>query len=144
VPVLYTYDDRQRKRSLGGIRSLAFAPDSTLLAVGGMGQVGNVDGLGGLATIEVWDWRKPQKRLAAEAQGHKGFVNALVFHPREPWLLGVGGGSDNGFLAFWKADNLAAQRVKTDGHLHRCSLSTNGRELYVAGYHKFEVWSLGV
>src|SRR5262245_44135752 len=54
VPVLYTYDPKQRKRSLGGIRSLAFSADGKHLAVGGIGQVGNVDGLAGPATVEVW------------------------------------------------------------------------------------------
>src|SRR5262249_46526361 len=63
VPILYTYDPRQRKRSLGGIRALAFSGDSRLLAVGGIGQVNNVDGLSGPAHVELWDWQKPQQRL---------------------------------------------------------------------------------
>jgi WD40 repeat protein len=153
VPTLYTYDPRQRKRSLGGIRSLAFSGDGNVVAVGGMGQVENVDGLGGLVHLEFWDWRKPQLRSPAGAQGHKGFINQLRF--LDAWLIGGGGGSDNGFLAFWKTDKvpetppkdkkdtLAAQRIKGDGHIHRFCLNAAGTELYAAGHRKLEVWDLG-
>jgi WD40 repeat protein len=150
VPVLYTYDPRQRKRSIGGIRSLAFSLDGSLLAVGGIGQVNNVDGLAGPATIEIWDWKKLAQRAVGTAEGHKGLVNGLAWHP-DGWLIGAGGGSDNGFLAFWKTDklsedkkaDLAGRRIKTDGHLHRLILNAAATELYVAGHRKMEVWTLG-
>jgi WD40 repeat protein len=151
VPTLYTYDPRQRKRSMGGIRALAFSGDASLLAVGGIGQVENVDGLGGPAHVEIWDWKHPQMRVAAGAQGHKGLINTLCFYPSGEWLIGAGGGSDNGFLSFWKIDKLpdatkkdalTVHRIKTDGHIHRACLSAAGGELYTAGFHKLEVWGL--
>lgn len=147
VPVLYTYDVRQRKRSIGGIRSLAFSPDGKQLAVGGIGQVNNVDGLAGPVTVEVWDWQKPVRKLSLGAENHQGIVNSLAYHPAEPWLVGAGGGSGGGFLAFWKlaADAktpAATHRAKFDGHVHRCAFSADGSELYAAGFHKLDVWSL--
>src|SRR5438552_257273 len=47
APGMYTWDPVQRLHSIGGIRSLAFSPDGTRLAVGGMGKVGNIDHLEG-------------------------------------------------------------------------------------------------
>src|SRR5260370_30263650 len=104
VPTLYTYDPRQRKRSIGGIRTLAFSRDGQLLAAGGVGQIGNVDGLGGAIHMELWDWRKPEVRLAAGAKKQNGIINHLLFHPEGEWL--IGGGGANGFLAFWKINPL--------------------------------------
>jgi WD40 repeat protein len=141
VPVLYTYDPRQRKRSIGGIRALAFDPSGERLAAGGIGQVGNVDGLAGPAHVEVWDWRAPKRLWAAGLEGHKAIVNDLQFHP-SGWLIGAGGGSDGGFLGFWKPDGAVGRRIKTDGHVHRIALNAAGTELYAAGYRKLTAWRL--
>jgi hypothetical protein len=91
--------------------------------------------------------------LTAGAEGHKGLVNHLLFHPETPWLVGGGGGGDNGFLAFWKMDAVpegaaeqkdagTGRRAKADGHYHRLALSPTGQELYAAGYRKLDVWAL--
>jgi WD40 repeat protein len=151
VPTLYTYDPRQRKRSIGGIRAVTFSRDGNLLAVGGIGQVGNVDGLAGPAHVEIWDWRRPRVRATLALGGHKGIVNHLEFASGE-WLIGAGGGSDGGFLGFWKIDKLPdtpqkdgvpSHRIKTDGHVHRFALNAAGTELYAAGYKKLDIWGLG-
>jgi WD40 repeat protein len=150
VPALYTYDPRQRKRSIGGIRAVKFSNDGQFLAAGGIGQVNNVDGLEGPVHVEVWDWKKPQVRFTGGA-GHKGMLEDLLWHPDRTWLIGGGGGSDGGLLAFWKIDPMpdgprkeavVGQRVKVDGHVHRMVLAPSGTELYAAGHRRLDAWSL--
>lgn len=162
VPVLYTYDPRQRKRSIGGIRSLAFSLDGKFLAVGGIGQIENVDGLGGPAHLEIWDWQKPQRIHTGGADGFKAIIHHLQFAPDAAWLIGAGGGED-GLIAFWKPETTpaapiasggaesekaadikplsAVHRIKTDLHIHRFALNHAGTELYAAGHGKLDVWS---
>jgi WD40 repeat protein len=151
VPALYTYDPRQRKRSIGGIRAVKFSNDGQFLAAGGIGQVNNVDGLEGPVRVEVWDWKKPRARFTGGAS-HKGMLESLLWHPDNTWLIGGGGGSDGGLLAFWKIDKLpdapkkdpaGGQKVKVDGHIHRIVPAASGAELYAAGHKRLDVWSLG-
>jgi len=159
VPTLYTYDPVRRKRSTGGIRAVSFSPDGELVAVGGIGQVSNVDGLIGPAHVEMWSWREPRRVAVGNASGHKAILNDLVFHSEADWLVGAGGGADDGLIAFWdarptsesdpeteKSDGDAKKpdpfrhKVKADGHVHCLELNEAASQLYAAGYGKLEVW----
>jgi len=156
VPTAYTYDPRQRKRSLGGIRSVSFSRDGQLLAVGGMGQVDNVDGLAGKTHIEIWDWKKPQLRAATTAENHTGMISALEYHPKDDFFVGSGGGGDNAFLAFWpttglpekfdlakdKKESIKSTRLKSEGYFWRLAIHPNGNEVVTAGHRKLIVWTL--
>lgn len=145
-PTLYTYDPKQRKRSIGGIRSAAFSLDGATLAVGGIGQIGNVDGLGGPAHVEIWNWREGKKIVETNA-GHKAFVHDLTFSAELPYLIGAGGGADDALIAFWDTKDpkyALVHKQKTGGHFHALVLDTKNEKLYTAGHEKLEVWGMGV
>ncbi len=170
VAELYTFDNRQRKRSIGGVRALAFSPTGNHLAIGGIGQVGNVDGLEAPAHVEVWDWRQPARVLAAKATGHKSILNALAFDRAGQYVMGAGGGGDNGLLAFWDAGTILGPsnsleiaprhsplekdpatetaveatltKYKFDGHAHAAVWDEDRLRLYLAGHGKLEIWDL--
>lgn len=90
APLLYTWDAVQRIRSIGGIRALAFSPDGSHLAVGGVGQIGNVDGLDGPSRVEIFDWQRRQR--VHEFTGVNGMITRLIYHPDNQWLCALGGG----------------------------------------------------
>ena len=71
--------------------SVAFSADSRLLAVGGIGTIGNIDHPGALARVEVFDWQKGERVHEFPGDTHKGLVERLIFHPRGEWLLAAGG-----------------------------------------------------
>lgn len=128
VPELYTFDNRQRKRSIGGVRALAFSPSGNHLAIGGIGQVGNVDGLEAPAHVEVWDWQRPARVLAAKATGHKSILNALAYDRAGRYLIGAGGGGDNGLLAFWDVGSALAQASEREKGTEETAPQNSPRE----------------
>ena len=118
TPVMYTWDPRQRQHSIGGIRSLAFSADGTLLAVGGMGKVNNIDHLEGASRIEVFRVETGERVLEIEDQKLKGLVERLQFSPDGRWLLAAGG-DHGGFLSAWNiADGKLLAQEKLPVHVH--------------------------
>jgi WD40 repeat protein len=142
APVMYTWDPVQRRHSIGGIRSLTFSPDGKLLAVGGMGKVGNIDHLEGKTRVEVFDWQKGERTHEFPGDQFKGIVNRLAFHPNGDWLVGAGG-ANNGFLLFFdlKAKKVLRQE-KVNPHLHTVAVKATGDGLYAAGFGKVLVYEM--
>ncbi|MCH7988526.1 MAG: hypothetical protein IID46_05155, partial [Planctomycetes bacterium] len=101
APILYTWDPKQRRHSIGGIRSLAFSADSKLLAVGGIGTIGNIDHLGGPARIEVFDWKAGKRLHEISDEKLKGLNQQINFHPSGDWIVATGG-DHKGFVSFWE------------------------------------------
>lgn len=142
VPVMYTWDPKQRIHAIGGPRSLAFSPDARLLAVGGMGQVGNIDHLEGKARVEIFDWQKGERTHEFPGEQFKGLVERLIFGPSGDWLLGVGGDSGGFVQVFDLPGNRVHKQEKAPTHIHDAVLNDAADQLVAAAHHKLLVWQV--
>ncbi|HIE96994.1 MAG TPA: hypothetical protein EYG03_24765 [Planctomycetes bacterium] len=139
TPVMYTWDPKARRHSIGGIRSLAFSSDSRLLAVGGMGQVGNIDHLGGASRIEIFEWQSGERTFEIEDTKFKGLVEQLQFGPDDEWLVAAGG-DNGGFVSVYSATagTLLAQE-KAPMHVFDFQLSDDGSKLRAVGFEQASI-----
>lgn len=142
TPTMYTWDPKQRIHSIGGVRSLAFSPDSTQLAIGGIGKIGNIDHLGGPARLEIFDWQKNERTHEFSDGKIKGLNERLVFHPENKWLLAAGG-DHNGFYQFFDlAANKSIKHDKAPMHIHDMAFDVETNEIYAVGHGKIVVWQM--
>lgn len=142
APTFYTYDAVKRSRSIGGIRSLAFSPDGSKLAVAGIGAVSNVDGFVGPCRMELWNCVTGE-RIAACQDKHQAVLNHVAFHPVEPWIVAAGGGDGGGVISFWNRQGSSSTHLaKLKGHAQHFSLDAEGRHLYAAGHGGVQAWTL--
>ena len=141
-PVMYTWDPRQRRHSIGGIRSVSFSHDGKLLAVGGIGKIGNIDHLGGPSRIEVFEWQAGKKLHQLEDGKYKGLVEQIGFSPDGAWFI-VAGGDHNGFISVYdtKSGKLIKQE-KAPMHVHQFVVNEPHDTVYAVGHHRLVTWEL--
>jgi WD40 repeat protein len=137
APTLYTWDGRQRIRSIGGVRALAFSPDNNHLAVGGVGQIDNVDGLSGPSRVEVFDWNRKEKLY--DFTGAQGLINRLVYHPQNAWLCAIGGGGSGIIMFHDPAKRAMIHQGAVPMFVHDAVLHEEGTSMYAVGHQKIAV-----
>jgi WD40 repeat protein len=136
APGLYTWDAQHRIHSIGGIRGLAFSPDSQFLAAGGIDKIGNVDHLEGKARIDIFDWQKQTQTHQFSSDKFKGLIEKLVFHPQGDWLLAAGGAGDGFFIFYDLKTKKAVQQHKMPMHVHDVVLDDSAETAYAFGHNK--------
>jgi len=136
APTLYTWDPRQRRHSIGGIRSLAFSPDTKLLAVGGTGQIGNIDHLEANARTEVFDWQAGKRVHEIVNDKFKGLVEHQAFDSAGTWLVSSGG-DGGGFVSFHSVETgKTIHQDKAPMHVHQFALNETCDTLFAVGHNK--------
>lgn len=117
--VLFHHDNTFRADH-GGIRSMAFNHDGSLLACAGITDVTNAFAGIGRAAVALFDWQTGRRRQLLRPQTNfQGTAWGVAFH-QSGHLLGVGGGS-GGALWFWRDTQSAS--------VHTVALPTNARDL---------------
>lgn len=136
TPVMYTWDPKARRHSIGGVRSVAFSSDSALLAIGGMGKVGNIDHLEGASRIELFRWQTQERLHEIEDPKLKGLVESLRFSSDDRSLFAAGG--DNaGFLSVYDvASGKLSVQERFGEHVHDFVLNEQERTVVCVGHHR--------
>jgi WD40 repeat protein len=117
--VLFRYDPVFRADH-GGVRSMAFNRDGSLLACAGITDVTNAFAGIGRPAVVLFDWQSGQRRhLLRPRENFNGTAWGVGFHP-SGFLAGAGGGN-GGALWFWRPDQAQS--------FHTLTLPTNARDL---------------
>jgi WD40 repeat protein len=119
--VLFRYDTNFRADH-GGVRSMAFNHDGSLLACAGITNVSNAfAGIGNPAVV-LFNWQNGQRQQVLRPQAaFQGTAWGVDFHP-SGFLAGAGAGN-GGALWFWRPDQANS--------FHTVALPNNARDLHL-------------
>jgi WD40 repeat protein len=139
APVMYTWDPKQRRHSIGGIRSLSFSHDGQFVAAGGIGTIGNIDHLDGPSRVEVFHWQTQKRVHEISDPAYKGLVEQITFPHGGDWFV-FAGGDNGGFVSFYDAaSGKLVHQLKMPMHVHSFVLNEAEDTLYAAGHDQVAV-----
>ena len=155
------YRDKQNSEyEWGGVRALAFAPDSKSLIAGGMGPADqNSAGTDGPMRLEAFDVDTGKSHAAFVPPGTKGMIMSMFFLADGGWLVAGGGGGQNGIgfgdLCLWQPGQTGKDGKPVPPVAHKSMsvvrevvLNTDGTSVIAVGMQKdlaagrIEIWDL--
>lgn len=124
-------DKRTRYVDVNGVnvRSVAFSPDGTLLAVAS------------LREVQIWKVHGLEVEQIAVLTGHQGTVNDLAFTPDGSRVLS---GSDDETVRVWDVDGLCERATFSwdIGEIKTVRVAQDGMRAGAGGYRKIMVWDI--
>ncbi len=100
---LHSYNGGQRVH-YGGVRSITFSPDRSLVACSGLHKATNPLGAVQEPLVLLFDWQSAEKKASLESKDKlRGIAWRALFHP-EGFLIGSSGSNGGGFLLFFRPD----------------------------------------
>ncbi len=129
---LYVYD-KGFKADIGGIRSMEFSKDGTLLACSGITNVTNAFAGVGNPSIELIQWSDGKRKIQHLSKAKlRGVAWGVALHPT-PMTIGVCGGGGGGYLLFWKfTDKTEQHQLKLPNSARDMCLAPNGTDVITA------------
>jgi WD40 repeat protein len=119
--LLFRYDPTFRADH-GGVRSMAFNADGTLLACAGITDVTNAFAGIGRPAVVLFNWQSGQRQQVLRPQAQfQGTAWGVGFHPSG--FIAAAGAGNGGALWFWRPDQSAS--------FHTVALPNNARDLHL-------------
>lgn len=119
--LLFRYDPTFRADH-GGVRSMSFNADGTLLACAGITDVSNAFAGIGRPAIVLFNWQSGQRQqVLRPLVNFQGTAWGVDFHP-DGFIAGAGAGN-GGALWFWRPDQSAS--------FHTVALPNNARDVHI-------------
>ena len=141
APVMYTWDPRQRRHSIGGIRSLAFSADGKRIAAGGIGKIGNIDHLGGPARLEVFDVESGERLHELEDNKQKGLIEQIAWLDGDRWIMTLGG-DHSGFITVYDSESgELVHQEKPSSHVHAMCHDETFENLCLVAHQRVSHWT---
>ena len=137
----FTHDWDRNNHPWGGLRVMAFSPDGSRLALGGMKNQ-DVAIINGSGLVQIFDWHAGQQLHELKAGENLQF-ETLRFHPQGDWLLAASGGGSKSRIVFMNpADGTLIKEIDSQMPIFGVALNEESNKVYSVGRQQIVVWEL--